>query len=121
MIRRPPRSTRTDTLLPYTTLFRSTPLLLQVVLIYTGLAQLGFVLEAVPAGITALSLCYGAYMAEIFRAGIVGVAPGQSEAARALGLHSDLIFRTIVFPRSAERRVGTEGASTCRSRWSTYH
>src|SRR3546814_3752931 len=41
----------------YISFFRGTPLLLQVVLIYTGLAQLGFVLEAVPAGITALSLC----------------------------------------------------------------
>src|SRR3546814_241997 len=53
----------------YISFFRGTPLLLQVVLIYTGFAQLGFVLEAVPAGITALSLCYGAYMAEIFQIG----------------------------------------------------
>jgi len=65
----------------YISFFRGTPLLLQVVLIYTGFAQLGFVLEAVPAGITALSLCYGAYMAEIFRAGIEGVPQGQREAA----------------------------------------
>src|SRR3546814_13152372 len=136
MIRRPPRLTRTGTLFPYTTLFRSacvlallgalgklsrngaayaiatfyisffrgTPLLLQAVLIYTGLAQLGFVLEAVPAGITALSLCYGAYMAEIFRAGIVGVAPGQSEAARALGLPSD-DRQTVGWGQSVSVRV----------------
>ena len=93
----------------YISFFRGTPLLLQVVLIYTGFAQLGFVLEAVPAGITALSLCYGAYMAEIFRAGIVGVPHGQQEAAKALGLPSDLIFRKIVFPQAMRLIVPPTG------------
>lgn len=93
----------------YISFFRGTPLLLQVVLIYTGFAQLGFVLEAVPAGITALSLCYGAYMAEIFRAGIVGVPGGQQEAAKALGLPNDLIFRKIVFPQAMRLIVPPTG------------
>lgn len=93
----------------YISFFRGTPLLLQVVLIYTGFAQLGFVLEAVPAGITALSLCYGAYMAEIFRAGIEGVPPGQREAARALGVPDGLIFRKIVFPQAMRLIVPPTG------------
>jgi len=50
----------------YTSLFRGLPLLLQLFLIYKGLPQLGFMVDAVPAAITALSLCYGAYMTEIF-------------------------------------------------------
>jgi polar amino acid transport system permease protein len=84
----------------YISFFRGTPLLLQVYLIYLGLPQLGLVLDAVPSGIIALSLCYGAYMAEIFRAGIEGVPRGQSEAAAALGLHRGYIFRKIVFPQA---------------------
>jgi len=93
----------------YISFFRGTPLLLQVVLIYTGFAQLGFVLEAVPAGITALALCYGAYMAEIFRAGIEGVPHGQREAAKALGVPESLIFRKIVFPQAMRLIVPPTG------------
>jgi len=84
----------------YTSFFRGTPLLLQVLLIYLGLPQLGIVLSAVPAGIIALTLCYGAYMAEIFRAGILAVPRGQSEAARALGLREALIMRLVVLPQA---------------------
>ncbi|HYD99059.1 MAG TPA: amino acid ABC transporter permease [Alphaproteobacteria bacterium] len=84
----------------YISFFRGTPLLLQVYLIYLGLPQLGLTLDAVPSGILALSLCYGAYMAEIFRAGIEGVPKGQTEAARALGLRPTLIMRLVVLPQA---------------------
>ncbi|MGH6947588.1 MAG: amino acid ABC transporter permease [Kiloniellales bacterium] len=93
----------------YVSFFRGTPLLLQVVLIYTGLAQLGFIIEAVPAGITALSLCYGAYMAEIFRAGILGVPSGQREAAKALALKPGITFRKIIFPQAMRLIVPPTG------------
>ena len=84
----------------YISFFRGTPLLLQVYLIYLGLPQIGLTLPAVPSGVIALSLCYGAYMAEIFRAGIEGVPHGQREAARALGLKEGLILRKIVLPQA---------------------
>mgnify|MGYP001156637231 CR=1 FL=1 len=84
----------------YISFFRGTPLLLQVYLIYLGLPQLGFVTSAVPSGIAALSLCYGAYMAEIFRAGIQAIPSGQSEAGRALGLRPGMILRQIVLPQA---------------------
>lgn len=84
----------------YISFFRGTPLLLQVYLIYLGLPQIGIALPAVPSGVIALSLCYGAYMAEIFRAGIEGVPHGQREAARALGLKEGLILRKIVLPQA---------------------
>ena len=95
----------------YTSFFRGTPLLLQVYLIYLGLPQLEpqFALDAVPSGILALSLCYGAYMAEIFRAGILGVPHGQREAAKALGVPEGLIFRKIVFPQAMRLIVPPTG------------
>lgn len=93
----------------YISFFRGTPLLVQVFLIYTGLPQIGLVIDAVPAGILALSLCYGAYMAEIFRAGIQGVPSGQSEAAAALGLRKGVIFRKIVFPQAMRLVVPPTG------------
>jgi len=94
----------------YISFFRGTPLLLQVYLIYLGLPQLGFVVDAVPSGIAALALCYGAYMAEIFRAGIQGVAYGQSEAAAALGLRKGIIFRKIIFPQAMRLIVPPTGS-----------
>jgi len=84
----------------YISFFRGTPLLLQVYLIYLGLPQIGLTLPAVPSGVIALSLCYGAYMAEIFRAGMEGVPHGQREAARALGLKEGPILRKIVLPQA---------------------
>lgn len=95
----------------YISFFRGTPLLLQVYLIYLGLPQLGpqFALDAVPSGILALSLCYGAYLAEIFRAGIVGVEQGQRDAAAALGLWPRLTFRKIIFPQAMRLIVPPTG------------
>ena len=84
----------------YTSLFRGLPLLLQVYLIYKGLPQLGVMVDAIPSGIAALSLCYGAYMTEIFRAGIQSIPKGQWEASRALGFKSGLILRKIILPQS---------------------
>lgn len=84
----------------YTSFFRGLPLLMQVYLIYLGLPQLGIIIDAVPAGIIALSLCYGAYMTEIFRAGIQSIDRGQWEAARALGFGFGLTMRKIILPQS---------------------
>jgi polar amino acid transport system permease protein len=84
----------------YTSFFRGIPLLMQIYIIYLGLPQLGVVIDAVPAGIVALSLCYGAYMTEIFRGGIESVPVGQWEAARALGLKPRAIMRRVVLPQA---------------------
>ena len=93
----------------YISFFRGTPLLLQVYLIYLGLPQLGFIVSAVPSGIAALALCYGAYMAEIFRAGIQAVPKGQSEAGTALGLKPSHIMRKIVLPQATKIIVPPTG------------
>ena len=84
----------------YTSLFRGVPLLMQIYMIYMGLPQLGYVVGAVPAGVAALSLCYGAYMTEIFRAGIESIPKGQWEAARALGLRPAAVMTRIILPQA---------------------
>jgi polar amino acid transport system permease protein len=84
----------------YTSFFRGTPLLIQILLIYLGLPQLGIVPGAIVAGIIALSLNYGAYLSEIFRAGILGVDHGQREASLALGLRESVIFWRITLPQA---------------------
>ncbi len=93
----------------YVSFFRGTPLLVQCFIIYLGLPQLGLVLAAVPSGILALTLCYGAYMAEIFRSGIQNVPAGQREAALALGLGRGLIFTRIIFPQAMRLIVPPTG------------
>jgi len=84
----------------YTSLFRGLPLLMQIYIIYLGLPQVGYVIGAIPAGILALSLCYGAYMTEIFRAGIESIHRGQSEAATALGLKPGQTMALVILPQA---------------------
>ncbi|WP_298852670.1 amino acid ABC transporter permease [uncultured Ruegeria sp.] len=84
----------------YTSFFRGLPLLMQVYLIYLGLPQLGYVIDAIPAGILALTLCYGAYMTEIFRAGIQSIPKGQWEASRSLGFGFGLTMKRIILPQA---------------------
>ena len=84
----------------YTSLFRGLPLLMQIYIIYLGLPQVGYVIGAVPAGILALSLCYGAYMTETFRAGIQSINRGQTEGATALGLSPAQTMALVILPQA---------------------
>jgi polar amino acid transport system permease protein len=84
----------------YISLIRGTPLLVQIYIWYLGLPRLDIILSAVPAGILALSVNYGAYMTEIFRAGIQAVSKGQHEAAQAMGMSRAQTLRRIVLPQA---------------------
>ena len=84
----------------YVSLVRGTPLLVQIFFVYLALPQLGIVLPVILGGILALGFNYGAYMTEIFRAGIQAVPKGQREAAQALGMPEGLLFRRIVLPQA---------------------
>jgi polar amino acid transport system permease protein len=84
----------------YVSLVRGTPLLVQIYLIFYALPQAGLILDAIPSGIIALGFNYGAYMTEIFRAGIQAVPRSQREAAQALGMPERLAFRRIVLPQA---------------------
>lgn len=84
----------------YVSLVRGTPLLVQIYFVFFALPQAGIILDPIPAGILALGFNYGAYMTEIFRAGIQAVPPSQTEAGRALGMPERLAFRRIVLPQA---------------------
>jgi polar amino acid transport system permease protein len=84
----------------YISFFRGTPLLVQVFLIYLGLPQVGIILDAIPSGVIALSLNYGAYIAEVVRAGILAIPRGQWDAAAALGLRPWQVFHRVVMPQA---------------------
>lgn len=84
----------------YISLIRGTPLLLQIIFIFLALPQLGIILSGFTAGVLALGLNYGAYMTEIFRAGIQSVGIGQREAALAIGMNQFQIMRRVVLPQA---------------------
>jgi polar amino acid transport system permease protein len=93
----------------YISFFRGTPLLLQIMLIYLGLPQIGIILSPIPSAIIALSLCYGAYMAEIFRAGIQSIPVGQPEAARSMGMKEGQIMRLVILPQAMQLIIPPTG------------
>jgi polar amino acid transport system permease protein len=84
----------------YVSLVRGTPLIVQIFFIYSALPQFGIVLPALVAGIFALSFNYGAYMTEIFRAGIQAIPRSQLEAASALGMSDWQRMRRIILPQA---------------------
>jgi His/Glu/Gln/Arg/opine family amino acid ABC transporter permease subunit len=80
---------------------RTLPLYVFLLWIYFGLAvALGITLKSFQAGVLALGLISAAYMAEIYRAGIMAVDKGQFEAARALGLNGLQIYGDVVLPQA---------------------
>ncbi len=85
----------------YLWIMRGTPLLVQLIIIYTGLPQIGIRLNVVQSALLGLSLNEGAYLSEIIRAGILSVPKGQFDAARALGMDSSTLMRVIVLPQAA--------------------
>ncbi len=84
----------------YVEIFRGTPLLIQLFLIYYGLPEIGIRLNAFLAGILGLGLNYAASEAENYRAGIQSVPPGQTEAAHALGMSRWQTLRRVVLPQA---------------------
>jgi len=84
----------------YVWLIRSTPLLVQLFIIYFGLPQFGLDLNPFWSGVLALAMNTGAYNAETIRAGILSVPAGQTEAARSLGMGPGLTMRRIILPQA---------------------
>jgi polar amino acid transport system permease protein len=84
----------------YVLVWRGTPLLAQLLLIYFGLPQLGLRLGVWEAGLIGLSLYAGAYMTEIARAALGAIDPGQNEAARSLGMSAGAALRIVLLPQA---------------------
>jgi polar amino acid transport system permease protein len=90
-------------------LFMGTPLLLQLFLIYYGLGQIGINIPATGAGIICLSLHFAVYNADIFRAGIVALDRGQTEAARSIGFGEWQTRFYILVPQALRNTVPAVG------------
>jgi len=84
----------------YVNLFCGTPLLVQLMFIYYALPYVGINLPPALAGVIGLSLNSGAYVAEIFRAGILSIPKGQMEAARSLGMSYAQAMRYVIIPQA---------------------
>ncbi|MCL2891638.1 amino acid ABC transporter permease [Brenneria tiliae] len=81
-------------------LFRGTPLLTQMLIIYFSLGSLGLLFSAFTAAVIAITLNSAAYMSEIFRSGIISVDSGQKEAALSIGMTEFQSFRYSVLPQA---------------------
>ncbi len=95
----PSRALRLPAVL-FVELIRGSPLLLQLFYIYYVLPLIGIRLTPIQAGLAGLSINYGAYLSEVFRAGIAAVDRGQWEAADALGLGRGWTMRLVVLPQA---------------------
>lgn len=93
----------------YVEFLRGTPLLVQVLIFYYGLPQLGVRLPRMTAGILALIINSGAYMAEIVRSGIQAIDAGQDEAARSLGMTSMQTMLYVILPQALKNILPAVG------------
>ena len=93
----------------YVSLIRGTPLYLQIFFFFLALPQLGIILPGLWAGVIALGLNYGAYMSEIFRAGLSSVGKGQREAAIALGMTPAQTMQRVILPQALRFAIPPTG------------
>jgi polar amino acid transport system permease protein len=84
----------------YIEAIRGTPLLVQLFIIYYGLPQYGIRFDAFTAGVLGLSINYSAYLAEVYRSGILSVDRGQWEAGGSIGLSRGALLRYIILPQA---------------------
>jgi len=83
----------------YVEVIRGIPLLVQLFYIYFALGRI-VKLPPITSAVFAMAICYGAYMGEIFRAGITSIPPGQTEAARSLGMSSSQSMYHVILPQA---------------------
>jgi His/Glu/Gln/Arg/opine family amino acid ABC transporter permease subunit len=90
----------------YNSVIRGVPLLIQILYIFFGLPLLtGFRLSAFAAGTLAMTIYTGAFLSEIFRAGIISIDKGQMEAGRSIGFSHWQTMRLIIFPQAIWRMI----------------
>ncbi|MBB5703863.1 polar amino acid transport system permease protein [Ochrobactrum daejeonense] len=96
----------------YVSVFRGTPCLLQLFVLYFGGPQIGINLEPFAAGAIGLGLNIGAYYAEAMRGAILTVDTGQNEAARSIGFSGSQSMRFVVLPQAARLMIRSLGVNT---------
>lgn len=94
----------------YVSIFRGTPLLVQILLIYFGLPRYGITLDPVPAALLALTLFSAAYLSENFRSGINAVDKGQWEAAMSTGMGYWKAMSRIILPQGLRIAIPPVGS-----------
>ncbi|KML52495.1 amino acid ABC transporter permease [Burkholderia stabilis] len=94
----------------YVSVFRGTPLLVQILLIYFGLPRYGITLDPVPAALLALTLFSAAYLSENFRSGINAVDRGQWEAAHSLGMNYWKMMWRVILPQGLRIAIPPVGS-----------
>ncbi|OOV99500.1 MULTISPECIES: amino acid ABC transporter permease [unclassified Pseudomonas] len=95
----------------YISIFRGTPCLVQLFIIYFGGPQIGLELEPFSAGVIGLGLNIAAYMAESIRGAIVNVDPGQVEAARSIGFGKGQTLWLVTLPQTAKLMIRPLGVN----------
>lgn len=93
----------------YLSFFRSTPLMVQLYVLFFALPLAGLTLPAVSTGVIGLGLYYGAYIAEAFRAAIEDIPAGQWEAAKALDFGTGTTWRRLILPQAIKPMVPVLG------------
>jgi polar amino acid transport system permease protein len=102
----------------YTVIFRGTPLILQLVFAYDALPHIGLKLSAIGAAGLALAANEGPFIAEILRAGVLGVDRGQTLAGQALGMTPTVLMRRVIAPQAIRTMVpafGNESVSALKN------
>lgn len=93
----------------YTWVIRGIPLLLQLMFLYYGLPFMGLTLNEFTVAVIGMSVCGGAYIAEIIRAGIQSIDKGQMEAALSMGMTYSQAMRRIILPQAYKRLLPPMG------------
>ena len=96
----------------YTIIFRGTPLILQMVFAYDALPQIGLKLSAIGAAGLALAANEAPFIAEMLRAGVLGIDRGQVLAGQALGMTPSLLMRRIIAPQAIRTMIPAFGNET---------
>jgi polar amino acid transport system permease protein len=95
----------------YVSVFRGTPALIQLFILYFGGPQIGIQLDAFEAGVIGLGINAGAYMTETIRGAVISIDKGQREAARTLGLSQWQAMYKIILPQAARLMVRPLGVN----------
>lgn len=93
----------------YVEIWRNVPLIVQLLVIYFSLPQIGISLPGFWAGVLGLSLNVGAYLSEVFRAAILSVESGQKDAGLSIGMSRITIYRRVILPQALRIAIPTIG------------
>lgn len=89
----------------FAAVFRGVPLVVQLMILYFGLPNLGIYLDPYPASVLGLTLCNGAYQSEYVRGALLSIRQGQIKAASALGFTRMQTILWVVIPQAARRAL----------------